>query len=791
MKVLFGHCDTPPLLHFAATFIKWRYETLALAVQCLLTLEEVCRHMQDFHFTEVQDKEGMKTAMQAAHDPALWNWLKGPGKHVVLRIESARHWFMVCGCPEHRRQRHETGKQDPCNRVGRRLHEAADFVTKQPGLIRKAATDLKPVDTCDDNSICTDTKSMLRKYASLFETRTKYFMLIPWMYVNMDTEEGAQACLRQFADADFDSLDPLSQRLGTTLEADMQVVAFGGAPSAAIMKEVRRLENASCDESPGEGYHREATHSAGRSRSATTQTIIQEIRLERGLSRVKASVAEHGQSARDIIRWEWRNFKRILQHDPKRAHRGVGDSAQQVYDRIYRQDERSRHNWTLIVDPPRADAPFPFEDNVDAVQREYIREVIVPGQYYEIERRGAPPVVATSDAIVDAGLEPGAVRPSARRIFQVMEKHYGHKRPKLMPTLVSYKDPALHAKIAVLVQPFEVREMSDNGGIVSCFPKGEPTWIDHCELGSFEDIVYRMFQFRSVDIDEEDHECFVLTDRHIARPTIPITDESCPVLMILWHLERAGWRCNNKTYVHTRENMNVRICESRDTMRHKLYYMVLCRLEDRLRQSSCIPSNQVQLYYRLLLQGKHVEPYLPLASYIQLLGGASKLLPLPAPEAGLEGPLPPPEPPDTDDEVFVAVDDGEPAPKRKYTPPSTNPLPHVDDGPQRAPPRRRAPPAPVPDPIIGDPPGDGRPGSSGDGIGGGGGGAPFGPRPPIVDGSDDDVLVAVVDDPEALCVAEPEVEARDARVVEATGGGQSRWEMYTKPKGGEVPELQA
>lgn len=549
--VLRSTCAVSVLDHFTATFIKWRYATLALAVAELIPLEDVCRQMQAFHFNDVQDKESMKKAMAAAHDPELWKWLLGPGHHVVRRIEQARHWFMVCNCPEHRDERHEEGTQAPCGRKGRRLREVKDFVTKEPGVLRKAANDLKPEDVGGDRAVCTDTKTMLRKYAALFETRTKYFKLIPWLYVLMDTAEGARTCLEQFAAAEFDALDPLSKRLGTTLKPDMEIVAGGGEPSQAIRVEVRRLENACLMEDPGEGYHRGATYSAHRAPGATTQTIVQEIRLKDALALVEESVDQHGASARDIIRWEWRNYKRILQHDPRRYHRNVQLSPQQVYDRVHRMDARARDNWTVVVDPQRADPPHPFEDNVDAVQREYVRAVLDPGAYYEIERRSAPPITASTDAVVDEALQPGAGATTGRRIFQVMEKHYGSTRPKLMRTLQSYRDVTLHAKIALLVQAMGVRTSQGDGTTLSCYPEGDPVWVDHCELGGFDDLVYRMYRFFKFESDPTDHECFVLTDRRAARPSLPITDEACPVLSILWYLQSKDWKQNRKICSHS------------------------------------------------------------------------------------------------------------------------------------------------------------------------------------------------------------------------------------------------
>ena len=186
--------------------------------------------------------------------------------------------------------------------------------------------------------------------------------------------------------------------------------------------------------------------------------------------------------------------------------------------------------------------------------------------------------------------------------------------------------------------------------------------MDPSHFGTFEDLCYRAYRFNTTQTDPDQPGVLVLSERTVARPTLPLTDEKCPVLMILWHLRAAGWHYAGRKCTHTLANLDDKLLDGRDTMRHKVYYMCLCRLQWVLERTSALPSDQSQLFYRLLLHGKTVEPDLPLADYIQLGGGRAKIKALPFPEPGIDAPLPLPAPPELDPDLVVAVE--EPAKKR-------------------------------------------------------------------------------------------------------------------------------
>jgi len=135
--------------------------------------------------------------------------------------------------------------------------------------------------------------------------------------------------------------------------------------------------------------------------------------------------------------------------------------------------------------------------------------------------------------------------------------------------------------------------------------------------------------------------------------------------MLLWVLNRKGWKQTQHTVVHTPENVDKLVLDGRACARHKLYYMVLLRLAQCLHQSPVIPSDRSQYYYRLLLTGAQVDPNLQPEQYKALCSKKGSVLPLPRPEP-IDLPVAEPVPPAMDDEDLV-IGGGPRAPTEEKT----------------------------------------------------------------------------------------------------------------------------
>jgi len=183
------------------------------------------------------------------------------------------------------------------------------------------------------------------------------------------------------------------------------------------------------------------------------------------------------------------------------------------------------------------------------------------------------------------------------------------------------------------------------------------------------------------------------------------------------------------------------------------------------------------LFYRLLLAGKRVEPNLPLETYVEMSGGKGALLPLPAPEVGVDVAVTPPPPPAVDEDLVLGIPD--PPRARKRAAPGDNPLEEELASPKAKPkkpaPRRVHPPVepPAPVPIVAPPVVEPGPG------GGGGGGGGGGDAPPIAipEPDDEDLVVGV-----PVAMPEPRAAKRAHNVVDAIGGGWVKFDMYHNRK---------
>jgi len=198
---------------------------------------------------------------------------------------------------------------------------------------------------------------------------------MPWRLATADKPAGARACVEQLTRTSDDRLDPLSRRIKHTLLDDLQVVADGGPVSPALQLEIDKLNDCPLDESAGEGYHRETNLAHQRAPAATGQTIVQEVRFKANMARIYRVIGTFKKEGRRMIRYEWRNWKRILQLSKKRFHRSAQIKDTDAMKRVYRMDEQARDNWDLALSDRPKDKPAMAEveeDNVDAVQREYL-----------------------------------------------------------------------------------------------------------------------------------------------------------------------------------------------------------------------------------------------------------------------------------------------------------------------------------------------------------------------------------------------------------------------------------
>ena len=157
----------------------------------------------------------------------------------------------------------------------------------------------------------------LRAAAGLLVTRFKYLDSVPWACSRADTQEGAAIVLDQIDSAPDSAHDVLTLDFRDKFRGDLEVRRAGGPASPAPSDEVAAINLASLDESAGEGYHRGTNTERIRCPSAKSPYIMQSTRFQENLVQVRGVLQKHKATARDVLRFDWVHYKRILQVLPR------------------------------------------------------------------------------------------------------------------------------------------------------------------------------------------------------------------------------------------------------------------------------------------------------------------------------------------------------------------------------------------------------------------------------------------------------------------------------------------
>ena len=686
--------------NFTASFAKWRFETLADVTWQLYKIFGVFQHLRKEWFHAVQDRENFQAVLDACNDNELSGFIRHFGQEVLQPLELFRRWGMVCPCCRHLRHAEEARiKKTACpnGNKSRRLREAALFVQESTDKLLNDARTLTEADVGDAN-FCNNIRHGLEEAVMLLRLRFKYLSLIPWRCGRMDLPEDAKACLDQIDSVPLDNLDTVSYKVATTHRLELEYVASGGlGPRSSDFQElVDVIASAPLDESAGEGYHRSSHHAQQRAASSITITIVQEVRYKEDLVRLREVIQKYKAKGRDLIRYEWKNWKRVAQVNSHKLGRNIKWRPRQVFNWVYRMDMKASENWdvVLVQQAGGGDPPAPPDDRPDGaappdpLQMEYLCKLFDRHQYYSLENDASLPITnvtngaaaassgsnsgnavnavavrinAAGAAGVAADAGPDATGGRGAKYFHIIGTHVGRSRPKVMPTILSDRDVAMVSQLALYVQFFDVIREGTTPMII---PTSDPSWVTASDLGPAERLIHNLFKWNEVRRVEEQNQCLQLADKREARPqAMSLNDEHCPSLLLLWHLQQGGWTYCRQKVVHTLDNIGVKVLDGRDPIRRKSYLQVLVRLQHILQDdklATSIPSDEPQLFYRLLLKGHKVEPKLGNEHYKALLDQQDLLAPNEGMPALDEVPLPEPLPYD-EDFVVAAI----PQPKTK------------------------------------------------------------------------------------------------------------------------------
>lgn len=672
----------PTLKYFTASFAKWRYETLHHCLESLLALRILCqRYMRRELFGAVEDVELLQTVLRACASVEFWQWIACSFTVIYQPLEHLRRWGMVCSC--HEQERREQRCKIDCPRNGRRLRESHNKICVfAVGLQQRAnALDLEAAE--GNPRLHTQLVNASRAVAVGVLTRCGYLGVIPWAISRADTPDGAREVLKQYADKPDSQHDPLTLDILERLAEDIEVVADGGECSSALAAEIACLNTAPLDESAGEGYHRSTNCERIRCAGATTEYLKQSTRFRQNLGVVNGFLRKWGRKGRQVVRFEWKRYKRVLQAARRRRWRPTRQVNKAFYQRLYRMDDKASESWSILVGKVDGlvidDSSASGETDSQVIQREYFLSILNALTYYSQVQR--------SEVVGEAG---DLQVVENHEFFQIVQLYTPAGRPHVIKTVQSISCVSMTAKVALFVQPLSQHALTDDGS-PAVYADGDPHWIGTQDLGPFDTVRSELMEWQTVRAGDTPG-LQVLSDSVHAHPRCALTDAECPTWLVLEELRLRGWmQLARGVRVHTQENVLQLVCSCGSGVTQKFYLQCLLDLPERLTFTSRMPSNQPQSYYKCLLKKKLVEAGLGDKHYLAVLKGEP-----PPPPAALEDEM------DGGDEDPIMLADEHfapaPAPKAKAKAKAAPPiallplwLPGVEDPPE--------PPAPLPPPI--------------------------------------------------------------------------------------------
>ena len=421
--------------------------------------------------------------------------------------------------------------------------------------------------------------------------------------VDCDTAEGCELFLSQVEQYGDNEHDPLTIRLRQEFGQHMRARADGGDVHPKLAELLEQIETINIDESCGEGWHRGSAYEKNRAPASSCAHLKQAVRRQGVFKRIRKFRKKYGTLGKDVVRYEFRNWKRILarRRTPWVAPRMTDKAA---FGRIYREDASSEINWSTVVSRMDLHQIVPeTADNSGAAQNEYLRSQVREGQHYGMDFPSDH--ASTSTALVPA-------EPQARNVqFRFLGSAHGHHRAHVMPTVGDQSDVSKTAALAWHVQ-FQERRMRGEGedvlppGSLEVFDSGDPMWVRPRDMAPFEDLQTKLTEYRHVEASPVEG-CVVLSDPHLARPHHALMDKDCPVMVLIQQLKRKGWSSTDHQIVHTTTQLGEFDCV--EATKFRTYFQCLWTLPTILPLTSAFPSRQPIAYYRLLLRGLRSEPY--------------------------------------------------------------------------------------------------------------------------------------------------------------------------------------
>ena len=246
-------------------------------------------------------------------------------------------------------------------------------------------------------------------------------------------------------------------------------------------------------------------------------------------------------------------------------------------------------------------------DIVSVIQDVHVEEATTRAPATPPEAPATPPVEPAADQLVPAPPAAYGEVPQ-RKCYEIIDIVHSRNRPHLLPTRSSKQHVTMTASMSLHVQHYDIWAHEDDDKVtVSADVDGE--WFDGV---SFVGSKARCLQIlRWTANPSETGGCLDLADPRPLSSAIPLLDAECPTLILVAKLEERRWRPVTSRAVHdsTTHHHVPQDYDDRDKIQSR-YYLQCCVNWHQVSDSvpDTMPSREPQLYYRLLLAGKSVEP---------------------------------------------------------------------------------------------------------------------------------------------------------------------------------------
>ena len=397
------------------------------------------------------------------------------------------------------------------------------------------------------------------------------------------------------------------------------VVGDFGEPSDKLREEMTSVRNSSLESGLAEGYHRSTHYSLERAAASRTPWVLASTRYEQNIKICDTFVEDYGEYGRDVFRFEWQNFKRLLRPTKRREFIPVKVRDQPFFEQVYCLSPPDPAWSNLVGTVGSRSGPPPPDDSVTKMRTEYLKTVIAADNYYSVD--------LTEAQLAEDG---SAVEYEVKTYFQVIHLYKDGHRPTVVQT---HDDDELLQRGAACAVNIQYLEPWVDGQF---YFDAEPLLCNILDLAPFPKLQHTLLTYTHCAAEEQG--CILLSEPKQAVPTMPLTDADCPTLTVLQALHDAGWIGFGRTVVHDSTTNNK--FDARNPLRKKRYLQCLLDLGTNLAANPSFRSDQPNQYYNLILNQVTVAPGLGHKQYVKILQAhraGNAILELPAPEqAALE-----------------------------------------------------------------------------------------------------------------------------------------------------------